>query len=77
MRGQIIGVLVTKQPGGGTVTLKWNGVTKLTTSLSAATVQKQQLLTFNLGSVQSGTLDISLTGYSTLDVDGAGAYKTS
>jgi hypothetical protein len=77
MRGQIIGVLVTKQPGGGTVTLKWNGSTKLTASLSAATVQKQQLLTFNLGSVQSGTLEISLTGYSTLDVDGAGAYKTS
>jgi hypothetical protein len=45
MRGQIIGVLVTKQPGGGTV--------------------------------QSGTLDVSLTGYSTLDVDAAGAYKTS
>ena len=77
MRGQIIGVLVTKQPGGGTVTLKWNGATKLTTSLSAASVQKQQLLTFNLGSVQSGTLDVSLTGYSTLDVDAAGAYKTS
>ncbi len=77
MRGQIIGVLVTKQPGGGTITLKWNGSTKLTTSLSAASVQKQQLLTFNLGSVQTGTLEISMTGYSTVDVDGAGAYKTS
>ena len=48
LRGSVIGVLVTKQPGGGTIELRWNGSTKLTTSLSAASVQKKQLLTFNL-----------------------------
>ena len=77
MRGQTIGVLVTKQPGSGTIQLRWNGCTKLTQSLSAASVQKQQLLTFTLPSVQSGTLEIAVTGFGTVDIDGAGAYKTS
>ena len=47
LRGSVIGVLATKQPGGGTIDLRWNGSTKLTTSLSAASVQKKQLLTFD------------------------------
>ena len=77
MRGQTIGVLVTKQPGGGQIQLRWNGSTMLTASLSAASVQKQQLLTFTLPGVQTGTLEIVQTGFGTTDVDGAGAYKTS
>ncbi|MGZ8695176.1 MAG: hypothetical protein ACXWYS_07030, partial [Gaiellaceae bacterium] len=77
MRGQTIGVLVTKQPGGATIELRWNGSTKLTTTLSAASVQKKQLLTFNLGSVQNGTLDIVQTGYGTVEVDAAGPHKAS
>jgi hypothetical protein len=77
MRGQTIGVLVTKQPGGGNIQLRWNGSTKATVSLSAGSVQKQQLLTFTLPSVQSGTLEIVSSGFGTVDVDGAGAYKTS
>ena len=40
-------------------------------------MQKQQLLTFTLPSVQSGTLEIAVTGFGTVDIDGAGAYKTS
>ena len=62
LRASVIGVLVTKQPGGGPIELRWNGSTKLTTSLSAATVQKKQLLTFTLPSVQTGTLEIVQTG---------------
>ncbi len=54
----------------------WNGVTKLTSSLTAATVQKQQLLVFTLPSVQAGALEIVQTGYGTVDIDGAGAYKS-
>ncbi len=77
MRGQTIGVLVTKQPGGATIELRWNGSTKLTTSLNAASIQKKQLLTFMLPGVQSGTLEIVQTGYGTVDIDGAGANKTS
>ena len=77
MRGQTIGVLVTKQPGGATIELRWNGSTKMTTSLSAGSVQKQQLLTFTNPSVQTGTLEIIQTGYNTADIDAAGAYKTS
>ncbi len=77
MRGQTIGVLVTKQPGGGSVELRWSGFTKLTASLSAPTVQKQQLLTFTLPGVQTGTLEIVQTGYGTVDIDAAGANKTS
>ena len=56
IRGQTFGVLVTKQPGGGQIQLRWNGNTQATMSLSAASVQKQQLVTFTLASVQSGTL---------------------
>ena len=77
LRGSVIGVLATKQPGGGTIDLRWNGSTKLTTSLSAASVQKKQLLTFTLPSVQTGTLEIVQTGYGTVDIDAAGAYKAS
>ena len=77
LRGSVIGVLATKQPGGGTIELRWNGSTKLTTSLSAGSVQKKQLLTFTLSSVQNGTLDIVQTGSGTVEVDAAGAYKDS
>jgi hypothetical protein len=77
MRGQAIGVLVTRQPGGGQIQLRWNGYTQATVSLSAASVQKQQLVTFTLPSVQTGTLSIVQTGYGTVDIDGAGASKTS
>ncbi len=77
MRGSTIGVLVTKQPGGGQIQLRWNGNTQATVSLSAASVQKQQLVTFTLPGVQSGTLSIVQTGFGTVDIDGAGAYKTS
>jgi hypothetical protein len=77
LRGSVIGVLVTKQPGGGPIELRWNGSTRLSTSLSATTVQKKVLLTFNLGSVQTGTLDIVQTNYGTVDIDAAGAYKDS
>jgi hypothetical protein len=77
LRGSVIGVLATKQPGGGTIELRWNGFTKATINLNAASVQKKQLITFNLGSVQTGTLDIVQTGYGTVDIDAAGAYKDS
>ena len=40
-------------------------------------MQKQQLLTFTLPSVQTGTLTIVQTGFGTVDIDAAGAYKTS
>ena len=70
-------MLVTKQPGGGTIELRWNGITKATISLSAATIQKKQLLTFTLPSVQTGTLEIIQTNYGTVDIDAAGAYKDS
>ena len=55
LRGTVIGVLVTKQPGGGPIELRSNGMHegKLATSLSAATVQKKMLLTFTLPSVQT------------------------
>jgi hypothetical protein len=77
VRGSTLGVLVTKQPGGGQIQLRWNGSTMATVSLSAATTQKLQLVTFTLPSVQSGTLSIVQTGYGTVDIDGAGAWKNS
>jgi hypothetical protein len=76
MVGSQIGVLVTKQPGGGTIQLRWNGITKVTQSLSAASRQPKQLLTFSLGSVQSGTLQVYVSAGGTVDIDGAGAFKT-
>lgn len=77
VRGQTMAVLVTKQPGGGQVQLRWNGITQATVSLSSASTLKQQLVTFTLPSVQTGTLAIVQTGAGTVDVDGAGAHKTS
>ncbi len=77
LRASVVGVLVTKQPGGGPIELRWNGSLKLATSLSAATVQKKQLLTFTLPSVQTGTLEIVPTNYGTVDIDAAGAWKAS
>ena len=46
------------RPGGGQIQLRWNGSTMATVSLSAASTLKQQLVTFTLPSVQSGTLSI-------------------
>lgn len=40
-------------------------------------MQKQQLLVFTRPSAQAGALEIVQTGFGTVDVDGAGAYKTS
>ena len=76
MAGKQIGVLVTKQPGGGTIQLRWNGITQVTQSLSAASRTPKQLVSFTLGSVQSGTLQVYVSGAGTVDVDAAGAYKT-
>ncbi len=76
MVGKQFALLVTKQPGGGTIQVKWNGATQLTQSLSAATRQPKQLLTFTLGSLQSGTLQVYLPGYGTVDIDAVGAFKT-
>jgi hypothetical protein len=77
LRASVVGVLVTKQPGAGTIELRWNGSTKLSTSLGAATVQKKQLLTFTLPSVQTGTLEIVQTGSGAVEIDAAGAWKAS
>jgi hypothetical protein len=77
LTGSVIGVLATKQPGGGTVQLRWNGVTMSTQSLNAAAVMKKQLLTFNLSGVQTGTLEIVHSGAGTVDIDAAGAYRAS
>jgi hypothetical protein len=77
LRASVVGVLVTKQPGGGTIELRWNGSTKLSQSLSAGSLQKKQLLTFTLPSVQTGTLEIVQTGSGTVEIDAAGAWKAS
>jgi hypothetical protein len=77
LRASVVGVLATKQPGGGTIELRWNGSLKATINLNAASVQKKQLLTFTLPSVQTGTLDIVQTSYGTVDIDAAGAWKAS
>lgn len=76
MVGKQIGVLVTKQPGGGTIQLRWNGSTQVTQSLSAASRTPKQLVSFTLASVQTGTLQVYVSGAGTVDVDAAGAYKT-
>ena len=76
MVGKQIGVLATKQPGGGTIQLVWNGSTMVTQSLSASTRQPKQLVTFTLSSTQSGTLQVYVSGSGTVDIDGAAAYKT-
>ncbi len=39
LTGRVIGVVVTKLPGGGTIQLRWNGSTRVTSSLAAATRQ--------------------------------------
>ena len=77
LRASVVGVLATKQPGGGTIELRWNGSTKATINLSNASVLKKQLLTFTLPSVQTGTLEIVQTTYGTVDIDAAGAWKAS
>ena len=72
MRAQTICVLVTKQPGGGTIQLRWNGATVATTSLNAPSTQKQVLVCFTLGSVQTGTQGLVSLGAGT----GATPYWT-
>jgi hypothetical protein len=52
----VIGVLATKQPGGGTIELRWNGSLKASVSLNATSVLKTQLITVAFPSVQTGTL---------------------
>ena len=76
MVGKQFGVLVTKQSGGGTIQLRWNGGTKVTQSLSAASRQPKQLVSFTLASVQSGTLQVYVSGSGTVEIDAAGAFKT-
>ena len=78
MRGQTIGVLVTKQPGGATIELRWNGSTKLHDQPHRRRAcRSSSCLPSRCSSVQSGTLEIVQTGFGTADIDGAGAYKTS
>ena len=48
----------------------------VTQSLSAASRQPKQLVSFTLGSVQSGTLQVYVSGSGTVDIDAAGAFKT-
>jgi hypothetical protein len=74
--GKTIGVLVTKQPGGATIQLRWNGGTQVTQSLSAATRQPKQLITFTLPSVQTGTLQVYVSTNGTAEIDAAGVFKT-
>jgi hypothetical protein len=76
MAGKQFGVLVTKQSGGGTIQLRWNGSTQVTQSLSAASRQPKQLVSFTLASVQSGTLQVYVSGSGTVDIDAAGAFKS-
>jgi hypothetical protein len=38
--------------------------------------QPRQLVSFTLPSVQTGTLQISVSGSGTVEIDGAGAFKT-
>jgi hypothetical protein len=76
MVGTQIGVLVTKQPGGGTIQLRWNGSTKVTQSVSAASRQPKQLVSFTLPSAQSGTLQVYVSGGGTVEIDAAGAFKS-
>jgi hypothetical protein len=75
LRGRVIGVLATFQPGGGTIQLRWNGSTKVTRSLSAGTRQPRQLITFTLPAVATGTLQVVVSGSGVVEIDAAGAHK--
>jgi hypothetical protein len=75
LRGRVIGVLATFQPGGGTIQLRWNGSTQVTRSLSAGTRQPRQLITFTLPAVATGTLQVVVSGSGVVEIDAAGAHK--